>query len=193
MSTVRGRRLSRRMKRARCAGVQPPRARFPPRRRRTNRPTAPLVQPGEFLVVHHQSRAFEHDADPATAQASPLGGDFTDGGPDSAMVWRTFAPDGPGIDANQDEGPAQVWRRQTFPNNSVRMMLSSMQFGRTRSSCRARRCKVSCTRKVPSLRRAPAQVLLPRVRHQGARIRARLPGLGCRVCGGVVHGCGGRI
>jgi len=68
---------------------------------------------------------------------------------DLGMVWRTFSPDRLGVDANQHTGtalrdliiphhaercvPSLAWRRQTFPNRSFRIALSSTVSASTRS------------------------------------------------------------
>ena len=93
-------------------------------------------------MVHDHPLALEHDADPAVAKTATFAGDILHGIADGTMVWRAITPDRFRIDTNQHAGPALrdlvipqhpqhsvpplVWCRQTFPNRSLRITLSSM-------------------------------------------------------------------
>ena len=106
-----------------------------------DRQTLLPIQPVELLVVHDVPLAFEHDADTAIAEPPTQAGDLAHLLADHSMVGRTFSPDRLGVDADQHAGtalrdlvvphhaercvPSLAWRRQTFPNRSFRIALSS--------------------------------------------------------------------
>src|SRR4029453_13444680 len=99
------------------------------------------------LVVHDHALAFQHDAHAPIAEPAAHGGDLAHLLADLTMVGGTFSPDRLGVDADQPARPALrdlivphhterrvpslAWRRQTFPNRSFRIALSSTLWARS--------------------------------------------------------------